>query len=363
MAEKPAAERTEPPTPERLRKAREEGQVLQSQEVPSALMIGGALVTATLCAGPFFEFLCRSVRGGLEFTYSGPMGVQAFESVLYSAMLAGLVALLPFLAGAVAMSIFSSAIVSGLGWCPRALRLRFDRVSPVKGLQNLVSLKSIVRMLVSIVKLAVLLVIVWAYLRDRWDGLLALHWASPLAVLVESMRLVAGLVLRIVLGLSGIALADWLYQRWQYRRELRMTRQEVKEERKQYEQAPEIRSRIRGIQIAMARKRMLQTVPMADVIITNPTHYAVALRYDAKNMEAPEVLAKGADFLAQKIREIAAEHDIPVVERPALARALYASVEPGQPVPESLFIAVAEVLAMIYRLREKRRAAGLGGKA
>jgi flagellar biosynthetic protein FlhB len=184
--------------------------------------------------------------------------------------------------------------------------------------------------------------------------MMALHWSTPYVALTEMARLVGGMLIRIILAMAVIAGLDWLWQRYSWKKQLRMTRQELKEERRQYEPAPEIRSKIRGIQQSMARRRMLQDVSEADVVLTNPTHVSVALKYNAGEMEAPLVLAKGADLLAQKIREVAKANGVPVVERPPLARALYAAVEVGQQIPESLFVAVAEVLAMVYRTQKHR---------
>lgn len=355
MAEKPAAERTEAPTPERLRKAREEGQVPHSQEVGTALFVALLLVVSTLMAGPIYRWLVESVRTGLSCGTKGSMDIPAFQAVFQDAFFAAGTVILPFLIAAAAMSIFSSVIVSGLSYSPKAMRFNWDRIHPAKGFANLVSLKSLMNMLASLAKLAVLYFIVRHFLAEKQGELASLHWSSPAAALAATMRLLGVLVMRILIGLFAVAGLDWLYQRWQHTRQLRMTRQEVKEERKQYEQSPQTRSRIRGIQITLARKRMLQKVATADVVVTNPTHVAVALRYDSPNMEAPEVVAKGADLLAEKIRELARKHNVPIVQKPALARAIYTTVDAGQPVPESLFFAVAEVLAMIYKLRAERR--------
>jgi flagellar biosynthetic protein FlhB len=214
-----------------------------------------------------------------------------------------------------------------------------------------------VHLLVSIAKLAVILVIVYAYLRGKLDVCLSLRHATPDGALAEMARLVFGVVARIAVALLAIAALELLFQRWKYKHDLRMTRQEVLEERRRHEISPQLRSRIRTVQIEMARKRMLQEVPSADVVVTNPTHVAVALRYDAGEMDAPQVIAKGGDFLCEKIKEIARANDVPIVQRPALARTLYETVELGESIPETLFVAVAEVLAMIYRLRRKRQAA------
>jgi flagellar biosynthetic protein FlhB len=238
-------------------------------------------------------------------------------------------------------------------FAPSALRLQWERLSPASGMHQLVSPRSCVNLVVSFLKLAAVLAIVVAYMRDQWGLVMGLAWASPVGSMTTIFGLLFGLVARIAILMAAIGLADTIYQRWQYRRDLRMTRQEVKEERRQQELPVLVRRRILQTQFEMIRRRMLHEVPKADVVLTNPTHVAVALKYDAAAMQAPQVVAKGAELLAEKIKEIARAHGVPVVDRPELARALFSTVEIGQIIPEALYVAVAEVLAMIYRMRRK----------
>jgi flagellar biosynthetic protein FlhB len=354
MAEKPASERTEEATPERLKKAREEGQVPQSRELPSAVMIGLLLLSLAVFGGGLFRWLAAEVRWGVTMRPTGLTGQCALPPALGLKAASALWATAPFLAVAAAGSVFASLLTSGWAFAPKAAQVRFDRISPVTGLKALFSARSLVRLLISLLKLGVILAIVWFYLSDKLAACCALRWTTASGTAAGIARLVVGLLGRIVLAVLLIAGVDVLYQRRKYKKELRMTKQEVKEERKQHEISPELRGRIRAVQIEMVRKRMLQEVPNADVVITNPTHVAVALRYDAESMEAPEMVAKGAELLCEKIKEIARAHGVPIVHRPELARAIYATVEIGQPIPEVLFVAVAEVLAMIYRLRRRR---------
>jgi flagellar biosynthetic protein FlhB len=167
-------------------------------------------------------------------------------------------------------------------------------------------------------------------------------------------KIIFGLLIRVCIALLVIGIADALYQKWKYTQDLKMTRQEVKQERRDTEGSPELKTRIRRAQVEKSMKRMMEEVPKASVVLVNPTHVAVALSYDAKTMEAPVMVAKGADYLAEKIREIARAYGVPVVRRPELARTIYATVKPGDPIPDTLYVAVAEVLAMIYRLRHKK---------
>lgn len=354
MAEQSAADRTEEPTPERLRKAREEGQIPHSQELPSAMMLGMLLVVLLLAGAGVGRWLIVQLKVFLGSLAAGPADQGFFVALMQEKGSGCLGLLVPFLLAGAAVSLLASLIGSGWAFSPKAIALKADRISPVKGLKNMFSLQSVVRLGISLVKLAVIGGIVWVYLRDRMEMCLRLVWETPAGTVAVIGRLVLGLLLRVVVALAVIALIDVLYQRWQYRRKLRMTRQEVKDERKQHELAPEVRGRIRAVQHEMARKRMLQAVPTADVVVANPTHVAVALRYEPGQMDAPVVVAKGPDLLCERIKTIAREHDVPVVERPELARTLYAAVEVGRPIPDTLFVAVAEVLAMIYRLRQGR---------
>jgi flagellar biosynthesis protein FlhB len=359
MAEKSAAERTEEATPQRLKKARGEGQIAQSQEVPSAMILGALIIALALTAGQSYQWFASQMRDGLLFSTDRPLSSDVFGDVLYAKGVECFAVLLPILLALVMASVASSLMVAGWAYSPKAIRMDLSRVSPIKGLKNLISLKSIVKLLVSIAKMTVLLALAWHYISSRLGILLELHWSSASGVLFVAAQLIMGLGVRIIVALAAIAAIDFLYQRWNYRRQLKMTRQEVKEEHKEHEVSSEVKGRIRSLQMAMSQKRTLQEVPNADVVIANPTHFAVAIRYDSSEMPAPQVVAKGADFMCQKIKEIARESGVPVIEKPELARAIYAAVEPGEVIPEAMFVAVAEILATIYRLKKQAPALSL----
>jgi flagellar biosynthetic protein FlhB len=354
MADRPASERTEEATIERLRKAREEGQIPQTQEVPSALLIGALVIALGVGGEAMMRWLTAQVTDGLTIRPPDQIGPGGLARAMVAKAGSAMVISMPFLLAAAIASVASGLLGSGWAFSPKALRLRFDRLGPQQAIQQMFSSRSVVTMLISLVKLTVLSIVVYVYLKNKSAACMALRWGSAEQIVAGMARLVFGLMVRVAVAVTVIAGADFLYQRWKYRKDLRMTRQEVKEERKQYELAPELRGRIRGIQIEMARKRMLQEVPKADVVLANPTHVAVALKYDSAHMEAPRLLAKGGDFMCEKIKEIARAHGVPILHRPELARALYAACEVGQPIPDALFLAVAEVLAMIYRLRRQR---------
>jgi len=354
MPEKPASERTEQPTPHRLRKAREQGRVPTSSEVPSALMIAALLVVLALTAPVLLRWMTAEVRGGMSCAIDESAGPEALAARLGARAGRALLMLVPFMLAGGAVAVLSGLLVGGWTCAPGLASPNFERISPVQGLKNLLGLRSLMHLLAAVLKLLLVLTIVYFYLRGRLGQCASLKWASPGQILLAIGRLVFGLGWRVAVGLLAIGIGDALFQRWKHRRDLRMSRQELKEEIKEHELSPQVRSRIRSIRLTLARKRMLKEVPSADVVVTNPTHVAVALKYEPGAMDAPEVVAKGADLLAEKIRQIAEAHNVPLVRRPELARTLYETVEVGASVPEALFVAVAEVLAMIYRLRKKR---------
>jgi flagellar biosynthetic protein FlhB len=355
MPDQPAGDRTEKPTPERLRKARREGQVAQSQEVGSALITGMVVVMLVMLGPAMCSWFSNMIREGINAGASGPAGGEVFRQFMHMQAAEMLGYLAPILIVCGAMSCFASVLVGGFVFSPKALKLDWNRVNPVKGIKNVISLQALVRLLMSILKMTVIGVVCYLYVRERSEVIVALRWATPAEAMRNIGSLVAGLMFRVCIALLIIAGLDFAFQKWNWYKKLRMTIQEVKEERKQYEVAPEVKGRIRQIQIEMVRRRMLQDVPTADVVVTNPTHVAVALKYEMETMDAPVVLAKGPDELCARIKEIAREHDVPIIERPVLARTLYASCEVGQAIPSDMFVAVAEVLAMIFRMKKKRR--------
>jgi flagellar biosynthetic protein FlhB len=354
MAEKPAAERTEQPTPRKIEKARKKGQVPESEELASIATLL-ALVAAMVLSGPgLLQWFITQVTQGLSCTTGVFANSNSFLDFIDRKAADLLLVVCPILAALFAGATLGSIAVSGLNFAPEAISLKFEQINPVTGFGKLVNARSAVKLLASILKILFVAVVAWSYLRDRLDTLAALRWAWSAQMLTIIAKLIMGLLIRIGIALLVIGIADALYQKWKYIEELKMTRQEVKQERRDEEGAPEVKTRIRKIQFEMARKRMLQKVPKASVVLVNPTHIAVALRYEAKTTEAPILVAKGAGPLAEKIREIARAYGVPIVRRPELARTIYSTVEIDNPIPEPLYVAVAEILAMIYRLRRKK---------
>ncbi|MHC4160370.1 MAG: flagellar biosynthesis protein FlhB [Planctomycetota bacterium] len=354
MPDKPAAERTEQPTPKRLSKAREKGQLPQSQEFMSVATLWVLVATIALSGSWLMNWLIEIMKEGISaqtpvFTDSRAFMIFAKAKIVDFILLTS-----PFFIAFFTVSVLTGVAVGGLNFSPAAINLKLSSINPIAGFQKLFNGRSLVRLVMSIAKLLFISLVVWLYLNNKIDTFATLRWATPWQILIGVAKIILGLMIRVCIVLLVIGIADVFYQKWKYIDELKMTRQEVKEERKHTEGSPEIKMRIRKIQFQMATKRMLKEVPKANVVLVNPEHVAVALRYEAKTMDSPVVVAKGADYLAGKIREIAQANGVPIIRRPELARAIYKTVEAGSSIPEVLYIAVAEVLAAVYRMRHRR---------
>jgi flagellar biosynthetic protein FlhB len=357
MAEERSDERTEPATPRRREEARERGHVARSSDLSSAVVLLAA-VLALEFTGPSLvrglQSAAVGVFGNLGSVDGAPENLLLHYGGIATAVFLGF---LPFLAVVVAAALGVNLFQVGFLLTADPLVPKPSKLDPIAGLGRIFSVRSAVRLLVGLLKvLALGLVVYWTIWseRTRLAGLMGLGFEE---ILAYAAGIMFTLSLRAVLLLLVLGILEYGYQRWQYERDLRMSKQEVREELKRYEGDPKIRERRRAIQRQLALQRMMQKVPKATVVITNPTHLAVAVEYDASSMAAPVVVAKGAELLARRIREVAAEHGVPVVERRELAQALYRSVEVGQSIPVELYQAVAEVLAYVFRLKGAASAA------
>ena len=279
---------------------------------------------------------------------------SSFTDFFNRKIIDSMLVMLPILVALCVGGVLCGIVVSGLNFSPGAISLKFEALNPVGGLGKLVNARSGVRLLMSILKFFFVSTIVWFYVKNKLEALVSLRWAWSLGILTGIAGIILGLMIRVCIALLVIGVADLIYQKWKYIKDLKMTKQEVKEERRQTDGSPEVKKRIRRIQLETAMKRMLQEVPKANVVLVNPTHVAVALRYDAKVMESPTLVAKGADHFAERIKEIARAYGVPIIRKPELARTIYSTLEPGMAIPQTLYIAVAEVLAMIHRLRHRK---------
>lgn len=343
MAEERFEERTEQATPRKRQKAREKGQVSRSKELISMAATGGVIIAFYLTGDYFIKNLSGLMKRLLSLEY----GIDPFTAMRQSST-EMLLILSPFFALSISL-VFISGFLQG-GFVMKPLSLELERINPLSGLKRLFSFSGMTEALKSIFKFLIGGILFYVVIKRS-----VLLLPSTMAMgLQESWRVSEDLIVRAVL--SGflvffiIAVIDYVLERWRFERSLRMTRQEIKEEQKETEGDPLIRSRIRSIQREMARRRMMQEVPKATVVITNPTHIAVALLYKREEMDAPKVIAKGAGLIAEKIKEIAIKHNVPVVEDKPLARSLY-KLSIGSFIPEELYKATAKVLAHIYRMR------------
>ena len=354
MAEKPSAERTEHPTPRKISKAREKGQIPYSEEFVTAAMLFVLVAIIYFLAPYILRWMTGEIKEAITVKADCFSSTSAFMAFTKAKSIDLLVITGPFFAAIIVMSVFAAVVVSGWNFAPAALEPKFDNLNPASGFGKLFNGRSLIHLLISIAKFIFIGLIVWYYVRDKADDFAALRWVGTEQMLSETGRLILGLLIRVCVGLFVIGIADFAYQKWKYIDELKMTRQEVKEDHRETEGAPEVKSRIRQVQIQMSRKRMLQNVRKAKVVIVNPTHIAVAISYDSKTDDAPTLAAKGAGEVAEKIMKIARAYGVPIVRRPELARTIFKTVEVGKSIPEILYVAVAEVLAMIYRLRQRK---------
>ena len=357
MAEQSAAERTEYPTQRKLQKARDRGHIPQSQELISVATLFVLIASVALLGPSLLQWFVVQIREGFSCENGVFTDAQTFIKFSNDKIIDYIFTISPILAVLFVAAVIGGIAVGGWNFSFGALELKLNQLNPVAGFSKLISVRSLVSLLLSILKLLFISIIIWFYLKSRLETLASLRWAWSAEIIAIIAKIILGLMIRIVIALLVIALVDVIYQKWKYIDELKMTKQEVKRDHRDTEGSPEVKGRIRRVQFELSMRRMLQEVPKASVVLVNPTHVAVALRYDAKTMDAPVMVAKGADHMAEKIRELARAYGVPIVQRPELARAIYATVKPGNPIPEHLYVAVAEILALIYRLRRKNKAA------
>jgi flagellar biosynthetic protein FlhB len=344
-------ERTEEPSQRRLDQARERGQVPRSRELTNfATMIGGSAALVAI-GGALAGCLSNIMRNSLGFdprALSDPESMmRAFGDAVSSAM----VAVLPIFGVLIGAVILAAVVLGGWNFSPAAMTPNFGRMSPLAGLQRLFGLHGIIELGKALLKCLVIGAVCAGIVSYMFADVMSLGHMPSRAAITRGAHLIGWAFVCLSSSLALIALIDVPLQLFQFKRSLRMTRQELRDEAKESDGRPETKSRIRQMQQQIARRRMMHKVPTADVVIVNPTHFAVALKYDQKNMRAPRVLAKGQDLVAANIRRIAEEHRVPVFESPKLARALYKSTDLDQEIPAGLYVAVAQVLSYIFRIR------------
>ena len=351
MAEDSDLEKTEPATGKRIQRAREDGKVVQSRELSTFIQLMSAVLGIMVLGSFFLERLLGLMRHGFTLDRATAFDPALMMTRLTQESIDILLAFLPLLGLMIAATLAGPLLMSGWNFSGKPLTPDFAKFNPITGLKRIFSINGVVELFKSTAKAALIGgIAVWVIWRYK-DELFALATESLGASISHLSHLLFTTSLFIVSSLMLLVAVDVPFQLWQYAKNLRMTKEEVKQEAKEMEGDPQIKARVRAAQRAAARKRMMAAVPKADVIVTNPTHYAVALKYEEGGMGAPQVVAKGIGLLAERIMEIARENHVPLLQAPPLARALYRHAEIGDEIPQRLYTAVAEVLAYVYQLR------------
>jgi flagellar biosynthesis protein FlhB len=358
MAENDAQERTEQATPKRLEDARRKGQIPRSRELSAAAvtLVGGAALY--MLGGQITGQMAEMMRRGLALSRDEATDSTFMLPALSSAAADGLWLSMPVLGLITLAAIIAPLALGGWSFAGQAMMPQFSRLNPLEGIKRMFAMRSLVELAKAMAKFGVVAVIATIVLWNDAPALMGLGREPLQQAIGHAIQLSGKALLVISAGLLIIAGIDVPYQLWQYAKQMRMSREEIREEYKESEGSPEVKGRIRQLQQEVARRRMMQEVPKADVIVTNPTHFAVALKYDEKRMRAPIVVAKGVDVIAAKIREVAGEHAVPIFEAPPLARVLYRNVDIGDEIPATLYVAVAQILTYVFQLKVAKRAGG-----
>lgn len=352
------ADKSEEPTGKRLEESRKKGQIARSKELNTL----SVTLTGTVALIIFGAYMGNVLMDIMRGNFSLPRDVLLNEGSMALYLLASgkqaLLAVQPFLIALLIASVVGPIALGGWLFSAEALQPKASRMNPLAGLKRMFSVQALVELVKALAKFLVILAVALVVLSVDQDDLLAIANEPVEPAILQSLKVVGWSAFWLSCGLILIAAVDVPFQLWSHKQKLMMTKQEVRDEYKDTEGKPEVKGRIRQLQREMAERRMMQAVPQADVVITNPTHFAVALKYDPEKGSAPLLLAKGGDFLALKIREIAQEHKVMVLESPALARAVYYSTELDEEIPAGLYLAVAQVLAYVYQLRQYRAGKG-----
>lgn len=352
-----SGEKTEEPSQHRIDEARRKGDVASSKELNSVLILTGSFSVLVLSSLFIFEVMSEYIAWlygqdlSKVFT-SKEVGSQIIRESFYAAGKC----IAPVFLTSFILGFMAQVMQVGFIYAPDVLQLKFDRINPQNGFKRIFSKKSVGEVVKGLFKFSVVLLITYSIINTNITTFVGFLHTEAAEAFSYGKMFAFKLAGAIMIGLMAVAAADFFWEKYLYKEKLKMTKQQVKEETKEKEGNPEIKQKIRAIQREMAQRRMMAEIPQADVIVTNPTHISIVLRYDKLTMLAPQVMGKGSDHLALRIREIAKEHDIPIVENVPLARALYKTVKVGEGVPRSLYKAVAEILAFVYKYKKKKKA-------
>ena len=356
-----AEERTEAATPKRRQEARKKGQVARSQEIGSAFVILFGFLTLLLFGRGMLHYIIEYTRYIFSpqvfvnfSTSETSIGAFFTQMFWYTARIVAPIFIILMVAG-----VFFNVIQVGLMFTTESMQPSFNKINPLSGFKRMFSVRSLTELIKSLIKISIVGIISYLHIRGQLHQYIKLHDIPLTAGMAYVANSIFWLVMKVALVLIILGFLDFLYQKWDHERSIKMTKQEVKDEMKQREGDPLVRSRIRQKQREIAMRRMMAEVPQADVVITNPVHVAVALAYVSDSMHAPKVIAKGAGVVAEKIKEVAREHDVPIIEDKPLAQSLFKSCEIGDFIPPNLFKAVAEILAYVFNLGRKAHKFGI----
>lgn len=348
-------ERTEQATPKRREESREKGQVAKSREVSSAAILAACLIYFYFNASGMMNQMQEVIRWIFMESAQQDLNIRAMHRLITSLAFKMVILMIPLFLTVLAIGLLSNVIQVGILFSAEPIQPKLSKIDPIQGFQRLFSLKSLVELFKNILKMSIVGIVAYLTVRKEIIVLPTLMDQSVSGILAYIGRTSYRIMGLACIVLIMLAILDYAYQRWEHEKSLRMSKKDIRDEYKHTEGDPIIKGRIKRQQREMARKRMMANVPKADVVITNPTHLAVALRYDSEKMIAPVVVAKGAGFIAEKIKEISKAHQIPVIENKPLAQVLYKMVDIDQVVPENLYKAVAEILAYVYGLKPEKR--------
>jgi flagellar biosynthetic protein FlhB len=353
MAEDSDLEKTEPASGRKLQKARDEGNVPRSRELSTLAVLLASGASLWVLGVFLFDGLRRMMRDQLSFTWTDASEPEMLGINLFTASLDALWIFLPIGGIVLLAAVGANVAISGWVFTLSAVEAKFGKLNPISGLGRMFSTQSLAELIKALLKGVLIAGVSGWMIWVQHDAILGLVSEPLNAALPHFARIVMFTFFAAVSAFALVALIDVPYQLWEYHRKLRMTKEEVRQEGKETEGDPQIKARVRSMQREMARRRMMQAVPKANVVVVNPLRFAVALKYEDNRMTAPQVVAKGSALIAQRIRELAMEHHVPIIEAPPLARALHQHVEVGDTIPDTLFTAVAQVLAYVYQLNQQ----------
>jgi flagellar biosynthetic protein FlhB len=356
MAEDSSQEKTEEPSEKKRQDSRNKGTVAKSTEVNSVFVLLTAVFLLRLFGPWMLDEIRSCIREYMTLCAETDMSMQRLIELGRASIVLTVKVVLPLAAAVMVAGILANIIQIGLLFTFEPIIPKLEKINPLSGLKRIFSMRSVVETIKNLLKLTIIGYIAYITIKSEYEVIIGLADATINAIWNFILVGAYDIFVRTCIALLLIAVADYGYQRYEHEKKLKMSHQEVKEERKQMDGDPQVKARIRSLQREMARRRMMDDVPKASVVVTNPTHLAIALLYEPEKSDAPIVVAKGKDLVAQRIKKIAIENDVPTVEDKPLARAMYDKVEVGMPIPQEFFVAVAEIMAYVYKLKNKQAA-------